>query len=310
LFISIILGVRSSHWLILWVAFEINSLCMCFLISKDNKIRNLKEDSTFLYLVTQIFGSLLILSGGLSSFSSLLLLIRGAAIKIGVWPFHLWYIKLIFLLPFNGERLTLIITWQKVIPLIVFVMTPPRDGSQWGVVLLAVVSLIRPIRNIKKNRSIESIIGLSSLNTNGWFILTMIGSLSTFLCFLLMYNISLLIVLNMVKRFKKYGASSIIVFWKPAVVIRNFGGIPPMTIFWAKVIVVKTLLESKIPIEITLILIVLSCLFLYFYLWGPINRILWHPVKTQHPILEKRKEYLLMPIIASSSLIVFLLFMS
>jgi NADH:ubiquinone oxidoreductase subunit 2 (subunit N) len=66
-------------------------------------------------------------------------------------------------------------------------------------------------------------------------------------------------------------------------VVANIGGIPPLTIFWGKILVIKTLLESGFPTEIVLVIIALACFFLYFYMWIPINETVKTPTKTQIP---------------------------
>jgi len=83
---STLIGLSRNHWVETWVCLEINSLAICFLISSNIKENKTKEEPTFIYLVTQILGSIAILAASTQQKETVFppIMLISMALKIGV----------------------------------------------------------------------------------------------------------------------------------------------------------------------------------------------------------------------------------
>jgi NADH:ubiquinone oxidoreductase subunit 2 (subunit N) len=291
LIMSTLIGICRTHWLMVWLTLEVNTLAICYKIAKEKKLEKNTERRTFLYYLIQVLASLIIVATASQEINTItqIILIIGVLIKMGAWPLHLWYIKLIESITINDLSLIVIITWQKILPVVILSLMNNSGGTIILVIILATVSIVTPAVNLKPSSSVKRILALSSLNNNGWLILSSLCSIVLFYTFLLLYSISLLTTLKFFKRLKLKNFKKQATFWTTLVVVANIGGIPPLTIFWGKILVIKTLLESGFPTEIVLVIIALACFFLYFYMWIPINETVKTPTKTQIPWKRENK---------------------
>lgn len=273
LIISTILGLCSSNWVIIWMRLEINTLRICYLISKDTKTIKLTNQPVFLYYLVQAIASLAFLIATTTTtsptpLSSIIVLTR-LITKIGCWPIHLWYIKLISNLEIKTMSILTIMRWQKILPLIVLSITKIRKILPWLIVIIT-GCILSSMAKLSKTISTKRIIALSSLNNNGWLIIVRVLSTQIFLLFLTIYALTLCITLKILKDIKTK-TFYLLTFWSSCIILSNLGGLPPLSIFWAKVMVIKQVLNSSFPSEICILLIISACYLLYHYLWIGVN---------------------------------------
>lgn len=281
---STVIGVCSSRWLIIWVCLEINTLAICWIITKDSKQEKQKETATFIYFIIQVITSILVIITALQQerLVCYLTIIILLIIKIGVWPIHIWYIKLINSLEIKQPSMMVVITWQKILPIILIIRIREKINIKIILTLLVVSTLVTPITNLIKELSIKRIIALSSFNNNAWLLVSASTSLLAFSCFLTLYASTLIVTLKRMWILTKKTEKIILPFWSSILVVRNIGGLPPLTMFWSKILVVKSIIRATIPTEMSLILIITACYFLYHYLWITLNETSWTPNKIQH----------------------------
>lgn len=205
--------------------------------------------------------------------------------KIGVWPLHLWFIKIVNKIEIKNNSLILLITWQKVIPIGLLSNLIARGCKIRRILLILGLTLITPLREISK-KGVKRIIALSSINNNSWIILASLRSIKRFTVFITIYSMTILVFLKYMEdnlKRKKRGAE----FWESAILVANTSGVPPLTIFWAKTKVVTTTLNSGVTRILTLTIIVSATLMTYFYLWATLTEIIKVPQKNQTPKTNK-----------------------
>lgn len=261
---------------------EVNSISICFLISKEIKKEKFKENSTLTYLIIQVVGSLIIIIGGLQNREIYTqLMIAGVILKIGAWPLHTWFIKIISLIKIKWNSLLIIITIQKIPAIYLLTILNIKNSHISFIVCVSVISTLIPLRNISENSRIKEIIALSSLRINGWLIVSTIISIEVTSMFATFYFITIWLSLKIlrsqeIKNFITEGK-----FWKYCLIISNIGGIPPFTIFWRKAILVKKMIQFNSFKEILIIIIISSGVLLYFYIVSLNTNIIESPKKTQ-----------------------------
>jgi formate hydrogenlyase subunit 3/multisubunit Na+/H+ antiporter MnhD subunit len=133
-----------------------------------------------------------------------------------------------------------------------------------------------------------------------------IVSTKIFLRFLTIYSVTLTITLNFLRHIKTKRTTGSTEFWATLLVIRNIGGLPPLAIFWAKILLLKTLLNQNIPREVCLLLMISACYILYHYLWISTNENIKTPKKTQIKFKRKRSPLIItrvLAIIASTTIL-------
>lgn len=204
-------------------------------------------------------------------------------IKIGMWPFHIWYIKVLSELKMKRKPFLMIVTWQKIIP-IVILMTITKIQRQ-EIIIIIVVNIIAIIIIMKKKTSIKSIIILSS-GFNNSMIMASSLRMSLILIFIRAYSISIILALKIVIKMKKKRINPKKQILGEAIITANLGGIPPFLLFFGKIIVIKNLMIINI-IELRFSIIVIICGFIYHYYWAMSPILIERVRKTQ--LSMKRK---------------------
>lgn len=269
LIISTLIGISRTSWVIVWICLEVNTLAMCWVLSKESKNLKYRGNTTITYYLVQVITSIVILS--LSNQEERMmrstLIVIAILAKIGAWPIHLWYIKIIDSIEIEQKSMLIVITWQKILPIILVVSI--NLGAYIIIILttLRLATLIVPLVKLSKKSSVKRIIALSSLNNNAWLIISIIASLKCFRIFLTLYSTTLAITLKSLRKITTKIITINLTFWSSLLVIGNMGGLPPLTIFWSKVIVLKITILRQVSTELALILIISACYILYHYLW-------------------------------------------
>lgn len=252
----------------IWISFEINTLTICFILIRELYTQKENNSPSFVYYAVQVFTSLLVLwcMCKETSLSTIATCAGALFFKVGAWPFHRWYLKLISTLELFFYRIFLLITWQKLLPIFVVSHLLKEEIISIISILLVLASLFCPLWGFSDSLSFNRVIGLSSVNGNGWLILLIFCSFWGFLFFFIVYSYTLGKTLSLVglarSKVKKLSEKS----WWALTVTSNLGGLPPLPLFWAKILTLKLLLERYISKEITLLIIVVACYFLYLYL--------------------------------------------
>lgn len=282
--ISSIIGIRRNQWIIVWICLEINSLSICFILRRELSTIKKRQQSTIIYLIIQIITSIIILFVSIKKDKSLLLtsvIIISIIIKIGAWPLHPWFLKIITKIKITQKSITVLITWQKILPIVILSIIYHTPISPIMLVFIAVLRIITPTSNLKSTSSTKRVITLSSINNNGWIIIGILRSIKVFFLFFCAYSSALWVILKFSNLIKSKNIKIWENFYTSIIVIANIRGLPPLTIFWAKVIILIRIILIKIPSEIYLLILIVTVYFLYHYLWIILKELTKEPKKSQ-----------------------------
>lgn len=303
-----IIGLSTTSWVIVWIILEINIICICFLINKDNKENKEKNTPRFIYFIVQAFASVVFLRVSQSPLrreSIAIVILMCLIVKIGVWPAHNWYIKVISHLKIENISLVLLMTWQKILPI---VLSTHLTKIYRRILIIFILSrLIIPTLQIKKQISIKSLLALSSVNNNGWLLSCIFLSNPLLLLFLFLYSIRLTIVLIKIKEEKETKQSNPARNWIfYLILLINLGGLPPILIFIGKVLVINIMVSQNM-LSLRVIIVLIACIFLYHYVWRFNLQVIKAPLKAQAPIKPLKIKKGVTGVVVTRSLMLMLL---
>jgi len=285
--ISTIIVISSRNILIVWLSIEINLFSFILLLINNSTTNEI--EASIDYFLPQALGSILFLISSriILNFhwfhEKINILMRIAiAIKLGIVPCHYW-------LPLTIEKIRwinclILSTWQKIAPLfiIVYIIKPKTNIRTLIAALNALIGRIIGLRQVH----IKKIIAYSSITHIGWIL---VGPATKTPCisiaYLILYRIisvPLFTILN------KTNIDTLYQPWKKqntpnnlkictVILLLSLGGLPPLTGFVPKLLIINILL--KYSIILTVILIFASLLNLYFYLNIRLNILITTKIK-------------------------------
>nr|QFG71639.1 NADH dehydrogenase subunit 2 [Histiostomatidae sp. XFX] len=280
--LSSMLAVSSSCWMVLWVFMEMNTLMMCLLMNSEMNKDKSNSPPAFLYYLVQCTASIIFLCVAYShvnneSLKEYIMLIC-MLVKMGVWPFHAWYLKIISMLSMKTNSLKMIMTWQKVIPLLTIPALSLKSESMC--MTMCMVNMAASSLSVSSFMSFKSIMGMSSMFNNSWLLITTINT-TLMLVFFSVYSMSLLITLSYLEKMKTKKSLTQKNLMLTTAMGANLSGVPPMIMFSAKVYVLKTMVGMNLTMA-GVYMVLVNCLFSYHYLWGLMNLMSTENKKTQN----------------------------
>nr|UXB58004.1 NADH dehydrogenase subunit 2 [Tinca tinca]WLN31609.1 NADH dehydrogenase subunit 2 [Tinca tinca] len=272
----------SSHWLLAWMGLEINTLAIVPLMAQHHHPRAV--EATTKYFLTQATAAAMILfasttnawitgewdMNNMSSPIASTMVMTALALKIGLAPMHFWMPEVLQGL----DLLTGLIlsTWQKLAPLtLIFQMAQAIDPS-----LLTVLGLLSTLIGGwggLNQTQLRKILAYSSIAHMGWMIiilqyaphLTMLA-LGTYIFMtsaaFLTFKASSTTKINTLAMI---WSKSPILTTTTALVLLSLGGLPPLTGFMPKWLILQELAKQNLPLTAT-IMALAALLSLYFYL--------------------------------------------
>lgn len=258
---------------------------MCYILSNRSEANKKRRSSTFIYYLIQVLLSILIISWVFyaNKERSVIRLVVCLAIirKVGIWPFHGWYIKLIITIEIKQKAIIVIITWQKILPIMLVIAIKITASLTIAAMLIMGGTILASLSRLDYKIEIKKIIAISSINNNSWILLRALVSNRCFFTFIVVYSTALLTTLKILEKIKEKYKHLIKNFWINTLIVRNISGLPPLALFWGKITVVKIIIKRNIPREIALVLILSACLLIYHYLWITIRETSHTPEKSQ-----------------------------
>lgn len=264
-----IISISSSNWLSIWIGLELNIFSIIPIINFKFSIYSI--EATIKYFLIQAFASILLLIFLINKsiffffidFNILILL--PLLIKLRLMPFHLWLPSIIEGL--NWISCLLIITWQKISPIIIisYLIT-----SKYLISIVILTSL-NAITGINQN-SIRKILAFSSINNRSWILIAILINENLWINYFLIYRTLNFLIINIFNKFNinyinQLKFFNLNFFFKLNLLILIFSiiGLPPIIGFLIKWILIKILIYNKIFI-ILIILISLAIINLFFYI--------------------------------------------
>nr|YP_009645791.1 NADH dehydrogenase subunit 2 [Cuneopsis heudei]QBS54516.1 NADH dehydrogenase subunit 2 [Cuneopsis heudei] len=256
----------SSNWLVTWMGLEINMLGYIPLIFlKENSS---ESEAAVKYLVPQSLGSTIFIASAIISayFDNLqILMVIAMCLKLGAAPFHFWFPPVMASLQLMPAFLLL--TWQKVAPILAINSFNPLLMK--SVMPIAMISALWGGIGGLNQTDIRSLLTYSSISHTGWMLASISSNdiiLIAYLTTYILINMSIYAFLTkeQTKSYKQlFSPKEPMKFFILAITILSLGGLPPLTGFIMKLLV---LMFTKAKTIIIFGLVTGALVSLYYYL--------------------------------------------
>nr|AKH03356.1 NADH dehydrogenase subunit 2 [Schizopygopsis malacanthus]AMJ16511.1 NADH dehydrogenase subunit 2 [Schizopygopsis malacanthus]ANK78682.1 NADH dehydrogenase subunit 2 [Gymnocypris eckloni] len=272
----------SSHWLLAWMGLEINTLAITPLMAQHHHPRAV--EATTKYFLTQATAAAMILFASttnawltgewtinnLSSPVASTMFTAALALKIGLAPMHFWMPEVLQGL----DLLTGLImsTWQKLAPLALIVQMAQTVDPLLLTTLGVMSTLVGGWGGLNQTQ-LRKILAYSSIAHMGWMViviqyaphLTMLA-LGTYIIMTSAAFLTLKMLLSTkVSTLATTWSKSPVLTSAAALVMLSLGGLPPLTGFMPKWMILQELGKQDLPIIAT-IMALAALISLYFYL--------------------------------------------
>nr|BBJ21339.1 NADH dehydrogenase subunit 2 [Harpesaurus borneensis] len=280
--LSTILVSSSNNWLLAWMGLELNTLSVLPLISKTKHPRAI-EASTKYFLTQATASCLLLLSGTLNAWqtgswnitqmsdevSSTIMLIS-LTMKMGTVPMHFWLPEVM-----QGTSLftaMLISTWQKIAPMTLLFTTSNHSMSHITLTMGLLSTFFGGWGGMNQTQ-LRKMMAFSSIANMGWTLVTLTSEPKTSLINILTYIIMtiptfMLLMLTSTKTLQNMTTlwtTSPLMSTLLALLILSTAGLPPLTGFMPKLLILDELMIQNLP-PIAISMAMASLISLLFYL--------------------------------------------
>nr|WNH17955.1 NADH dehydrogenase subunit 2 [Ostracion meleagris] len=271
----------SSHWLLAWMGLEINTLAIIPLMAQHHHPRAV--EATTKYFLTQATAAAMLLFASttnawlsgqweiqqMSHPLPITMITIALALKIGLAPLHSWLPEVL-----QGLDLTtglILSTWQKLAPFALLLQLQPTNSTI--LIILGLTSTLVGGWGGLNQTQLRKILAYSSIAHLGWMILIIQFSPSLTLLTLLTYFIMTFSTFLVFKLNRATNINTLATSWTKSPVLTSLtplmllslGGLPPLTGFMPKWLILQEL--TKQDLAPTATLAALSALLsLYFYL--------------------------------------------
>nr|SAP35226.1 NADH dehydrogenase subunit 2 [Vulpes lagopus] len=272
----------SSHWLLIWIGFEMNMLAVIPILMKKFNPRAMEASTK--YFLTQATASMLLMMGvtinllysgqwaisKISNPAASTMMTIALTMKLGLSPFHFWVPEVT-----QGISLLsgmILLTWQKIAPMSVLYQISPSINTNL-MMLMALTSVLIGGWGGLNQTQLRKIMAYSSIAHMGWMTAIIIYSptmmflnlslyifmtLSTFMLFMLSTSTTTLSLSHTWNKVPLI-ASTILTL------MLSLGGLPPLSGFIPKWMIIQELTKNDMIIIPTLMAIT-ALLNLYFYM--------------------------------------------
>nr|AEJ08848.1 NADH dehydrogenase subunit 2 [Typhlichthys subterraneus] len=271
----------STHWLLAWMGLEINTMAILPLMIQQHHPRAV--EATTKYFLTQAAAAAVILfASATNAFLSGEWEIQhmahplpatattvALALKLGLAPLHFWLPEVL-----QGLTLTtglILSTWQKLAPFALILQTPSANSNL--MIMLGLLSTLVGGWGGLNQTQLRKILAYSSIAHLGWMILilqfnTHLTTLAFLTYFVMTFSAFMLLKINNTTNMQSLSTA-----WAkiPALttlaplIMLSLGGLPPLTGFSPKWLILQELTKQELPATATLAALT-ALLSLYFYL--------------------------------------------
>nr|AAS91440.1 NADH dehydrogenase subunit 2 [Noctilio albiventris] len=271
----------TSHWLMVWVGFEMNMLAIIPMLMKKYNPRSMEASTK--YFLTQATASMLLMlaiiinlidsgqwtvTNMISPLASTTMTLA-LAMKLGLPPFHFW-------VPEVTQGITLssgliLLTWQKLAPLSVLYMITPNINLDMLLTISLLAVFIGGWGGLNQTQ-LRKIMAYSSIAHMGWMtsiilfnptmtILNLIIYIMlTSTTFMIFINNTTTTTLSLSHMWNKTPLMTIMML----TIMLSLGGLPPLTGFMPKWMIIQELTKNN-NILVPTLMAMASLLSLFFY---------------------------------------------
>nr|UXB57159.1 NADH dehydrogenase subunit 2 [Catostomus snyderi] len=272
----------SSHWVLAWMGLEVNTLAILPLMAQHHHPRAV--EATTKYFLTQATAAAMILFASttnawligewdinnLSHPLAATMAIAALALKIGLAPVHFWLPEVLQGL----DLLTGLIlsTWQKLAPFALIVQLAPTIDPVLLTTLGLASALVGGWGGLNQTQ-LRKILAYSSIAHMGWMVIVLQYAPQLTLLALGTYIFMTSAAFLTLKLSSATKISTLTMAWSKspimvtttALVLLSLGGLPPLTGFMPKWLILQELAKQGLPLTAT-IMALAALLSLYFYL--------------------------------------------
>nr|QOW08757.1 NADH dehydrogenase subunit 2 [Enhydra lutris] len=283
---TVILGtitvLMSSHWLMIWIGFEMNMLAIIPVLMKSFNPRTMEASTK--YFLAQATASMLLMLGIIIN-----LLLTGQwtvlntphpitsnmmtvamAMKLGLSPFHFWMPEVAQGISLSSGMILL--TWQKIAPLSVLYQISPSVNPNLLMTMAAMSVLVGGWGGLNQTQ-LRKILAYSSIAHMGWMVavttynptlmllnltIYIMMTLGTFMLFILSSSTTTLSLSHM------WNKTPLITSLVLAIML-SLGGLPPLSGFIPKWMITYELTKNNM-VTAAMFMAMTALLNLYFYM--------------------------------------------
>nr|BAI77008.1 NADH dehydrogenase subunit 2 [Abantennarius coccineus] len=274
------IALASSHWLVAWIGLEMNTLAFLPIMAHKSNPRTV-EATTKYFLVQATAASMILFAATVNAwytgsweiqqvlhpFNSTLFTLA-LALKMGLAPLHLWMPEVL-----QGLNLTtglILCTWQKIAPFCLMLQLhffPPI------VIALGLVSSLVGGWGGLNQTQLRKLFAYSSIAHLGWMmVIVQFSPLLSLLSLLLYLIMTAGVFLNLmlttsttISALASTSTKSLMASLVTPMVLLSLGGLPPLTGFMSKWLIIQELTKQDATL-VAVLMIPPALLSLYFYL--------------------------------------------
>nr|YP_009311906.1 NADH dehydrogenase subunit 2 [Lepidocephalus macrochir]BAV71160.1 NADH dehydrogenase subunit 2 [Lepidocephalus macrochir] len=272
----------SSHWLLAWMGLEVNTLAIIPLMAQQHHPRAVEASTK--YFLTQATAAAMVLFAAttnawmtgewdihsLSHPLASTMMMTALALKVGLAPLHFWLPEVLQGL----DLLTGLIlsTWQKLAPFALIIQVAPTINP----LLLSTLGLLSALMGGwggLNQTQLRKILAYSSIAHMGWMIIVLQYTPQLTLLALLTYIVMTATLFLTLKFSSATKINTLSTVWTNSPILAStailallsLGGLPPLTGFMPKWLILQELTKQSLAPTAT-IMALAALLSLYFYL--------------------------------------------
>nr|YP_010130023.1 NADH dehydrogenase subunit 2 [Parascaptor leucura]QPZ50496.1 NADH dehydrogenase subunit 2 [Parascaptor leucura] len=272
----------SSHWLMIWIGFEMNMLAIIPVLTKKFNPRSMEAATK--YFLTQATASMLLMlaiiinltfsgqwtSMKMTSQMASMMMTIALIMKLGMAPFHFWVPEVTQGIPLMSGMILL--TWQKIAPLSVLMQTAHSINTNLMLMTAMLSTIIGGWGGLNQTQ-LRKIMAYSSIAHMGWMAAVMIYNPTMTILNLMIYIMLTLTVFMLLHTSSSTTTLSLSHLWNKMPLMStlillsmlSLGGLPPLSGFMPKWMIINELTKNNSVILPT-IMAITALLNLYFYM--------------------------------------------
>nr|YP_009704946.1 NADH dehydrogenase subunit 2 [Rousettus amplexicaudatus]QFQ33845.1 NADH dehydrogenase subunit 2 [Rousettus amplexicaudatus] len=272
----------SSHWLTVWIGFEMNMLAIIPILMKKYSPRSMEASTK--YFLTQATASMLLMlaivinlvySGQWSTTKPLnttasIIMTLALAMKLGLSPFHFWVPEVT-----QGIKLSsglILLTWQKLAPMSILYQLSPTVNTNL-LLTMAMLSIAIGGWGGLNQTQLRKIMAYSSIAHMGWMTAIMAYNPTMALLNLAIYILLTTTTFMMLMLNSTTTTLSLSHAWNKTPLLTttilttmlSLGGLPPLSGFLPKWMIIQELTKNN-SIILPTAMAITALLNLYFYM--------------------------------------------
>nr|WNH20608.1 NADH dehydrogenase subunit 2 [Bathyuroconger vicinus] len=286
IFMSLGLGTTitfsSSHWLLAWMGLEINTLAILPLMIQHHHPRAV-EATTKYFLTQATAAALLLFSATLNAWMTgnweiqqpfhptiIIIMMLALGLKVGLAPMHFWLPEVLQGLDLKTGLI--LSTWQKLAPMVLIYQLAMETDHTTMTAIGLTSALVGGWGGLNQTQ-LRKMLAYSSIAHMGWMMIVLTYSPNLMMLNLMIYIIMTSTAFMALNTTSSTKINTLGMSWTKAPILTvivmttmlSLGGLPPMTGFMPKWLVLQELTKQEMPMTAT-IMAMTALLSLFFYM--------------------------------------------